>query len=111
MRLGVAKQKAKTTHKIQYKKKRGEWVELRFMAEAAEHDLPASKPFGDSENFDVVMGRPGKVCRRAGEVHHFPVEEWRRVCVLGVQQGANKSRVFFDRWSSPCLCVSVVSFF
>src|SRR5512147_1572590 len=30
------------------------------MAEAAEHDLPASKPLGDSENFDVVVGRPGK---------------------------------------------------
>ena len=30
------------------------------MAEAAERDLPASKPLGDSENFDVVVGRPGK---------------------------------------------------
>jgi hypothetical protein len=30
------------------------------MAEAAERDLPASKPVGDSENFDVVVGRPGK---------------------------------------------------
>ena len=60
MRPDVAKQKAKTTHKIADKKKRGEWVELRFMAEAAEHDLPASKPLGDSENFDVVVGRPGK---------------------------------------------------
>jgi PD-(D/E)XK endonuclease len=56
----VAKRKAKTTHKIQDKKKRGEWVELRFMAEAAERGLAASKPFGDSENFDVVVGRPGK---------------------------------------------------
>ena len=46
--------------KIADKKKRGEWVELRFMAEAAERGLPASKPFGDSENFDVVVGRPGK---------------------------------------------------
>ena len=46
--------------KIADKKKRGEWVELKFMAEAAERGLPASKPFGDSENFDVVVGRPGK---------------------------------------------------
>ncbi len=44
---------------IEDKKKRGEWVELRFMAEAAERNLPASKPLGDSENFDVVVGRPG----------------------------------------------------
>lgn len=56
----MAKKKGKTTHAIQDKKKRGEWVELRFMAEAAERGLPASKPFGDSENFDVVVGRPGK---------------------------------------------------
>ena len=56
----MAKRKGKTTHKIADKKKRGEWVELRFMAEAAERGLPASKPFGDSENFDVVVGRPGK---------------------------------------------------
>ncbi len=30
------------------------------MADAAERDLPASKPLGESENFDVVVGRPGK---------------------------------------------------
>ena len=60
MRLSVAKQKAKSAHKIGDKKKRGEWVELKFMAEAVERDLPASKPFGDSVNFDVVVGRPGQ---------------------------------------------------
>jgi hypothetical protein len=58
--VGVAKKKAKASHAIGDKKKRGEWVELRFMAEAAERDLPASKPLGDSENFDVVVGRPGR---------------------------------------------------
>ena len=52
--------KKRETTLIPDKKKRGEWVELRFMAEAAERDLPASKPVGDSENFDVVVGRPGK---------------------------------------------------
>jgi len=41
-------------------KKRGEWVELKFMAEAAERNVPSSKPYGESENFDVVIGRPGK---------------------------------------------------
>jgi hypothetical protein len=50
----------KSKPKIADKKKRGEWVELKFMAEAAERNLPACKPFGDSENFDVVVGRPGK---------------------------------------------------
>jgi hypothetical protein len=57
--MGVGVKKRKTDF-IPDKKKRGEWVELRFMAEAAERDLPASKPVGDSENFDVVVGRPGK---------------------------------------------------
>ncbi len=46
--------------KIADKKKRGEWVELKFMAEAAERNLPACKPLGDSENFDVVVGRTGR---------------------------------------------------
>ncbi len=41
-------------------KKRGEWVELKFMAEAAARNLSTSKPYGESENFDVVVGRPGK---------------------------------------------------
>jgi hypothetical protein len=52
--------KKKRKPKIADKKKRGEWVELKFMAEAAERNLPACKPFGDSENFDVVVGRPGR---------------------------------------------------
>jgi hypothetical protein len=56
----VTKQKAKTTHKIQDKKKRGEWVELRFMAEAAEHDLPASKPWGEMSPYDFVVGKTGR---------------------------------------------------
>ncbi len=52
--------KKRQTELISDKKKRGEWVELKFMAEAAEGDLQACKPLGDSENFDVVVGRPGK---------------------------------------------------
>jgi hypothetical protein len=68
--VSVAKKKAKagraiadnsiSDNRIPDKKKRGEWVELRVMAEAAERDLPAAKPLGDSENFDVVVGRPGR---------------------------------------------------
>ena len=56
----VGHDKPKVQHAIADKKKRGEWVELKFMAQAAERGLPACKPFGDSENFDVVVGRPGK---------------------------------------------------
>ncbi len=51
--------KQKTSRTNDYKK-RGEWVELKFMAEAAARNLSTSKPYGESENFDVVIGRPGK---------------------------------------------------
>jgi hypothetical protein len=34
-------------------KQRGEWVELRFMAEATEQGLHVSKPWGDSRAYDV----------------------------------------------------------
>lgn len=45
---------------IEDKKQRGEWAEMKFMARAAEHGLPVSKPWGDSNSFDCVVGRPGK---------------------------------------------------
>jgi len=34
-------------------KQRGEWVELKFMAEAAQRRLAVSKPWGDSRAYDV----------------------------------------------------------
>ena len=34
-------------------KERGEWVELRFMAEAVEHGFKVSKPWGDTSAYDV----------------------------------------------------------
>lgn len=41
-------------------KRRGEWAESVFMARAAENGLPVSKPVGESNSFDCVVGRPGK---------------------------------------------------
>ena len=41
-------------------KRRGEWAESVFVARAAENGLPVSKPLGDSNSFDCVVGRPGK---------------------------------------------------
>jgi hypothetical protein len=35
---------------IEDKKQRGEWAEMKFMARAAEHGLPGSKPWGDSNS-------------------------------------------------------------
>lgn len=34
-------------------KQRGEWVELQFMAKAAQHCFPISKPWGDTQSYDV----------------------------------------------------------
>ena len=45
---------------IRDNKKRGEWAESVFAARAAEHGLAVSKPSGDSESFDFVVGHPGK---------------------------------------------------
>jgi hypothetical protein len=53
----MKKRKAKI---IKDKKMRGEWAESVFMGRASEHGLPVSKPWGDSESFDCVVGRAGK---------------------------------------------------
>lgn len=45
---------------IRDNKKRGEWAESVFAARAAEHGLPVSKPSGESESVDYVVGHPGK---------------------------------------------------
>jgi|ERR1017187_1057750 hypothetical protein len=41
------------------KKRRGEWAEMHFMVRATDHDLPVSKPWGDSRSYDLVVGWPG----------------------------------------------------
>jgi hypothetical protein len=45
---------------IRDNKKRGEWAESVFAARAAENGLQVSRPAGDSESFDYVVGRPGQ---------------------------------------------------
>ena len=46
--------------KMKDKKVRGEWAEMKFMTSAAEHGLCVSKPWGDSNSYDFVVGRPGR---------------------------------------------------
>ena len=48
---------------IKNPKRRGEWAELRFMAAAAEHGLSVSKPWGDSERYDVGVEHNGQYRR------------------------------------------------
>jgi PD-(D/E)XK endonuclease len=44
-------------------KQRGEWVELRFMAQAAERGFRVSKPWGDSSAYDVGIESGSRVLR------------------------------------------------
>ena len=44
-------------------KERGEWVELRFMAEAMRHGLRVSKPWGDSAAYDVGVENEAGILR------------------------------------------------
>ena len=44
-------------------KQRGEWVELRFMAEVAEHGFGVLKPWGDSLAYDVGVDHGSRFVR------------------------------------------------
>jgi hypothetical protein len=48
---------------IRAPKLRGEWVELRFMAAAAENDLHVTKPWGDSAHYDFIVEHEGRFFR------------------------------------------------
>ena len=66
--------------KIKQPKRRGEWVELRFMAAAAENGFHVTKPWGDSAQYELD-----------------PVENQGRFRRIQV-----KSTQFFDRGCYPC---------
>jgi hypothetical protein len=44
-------------------KQRGEWVEMRFMARAAEEGLQVSKPFGESAQYDFIVEHGARCLR------------------------------------------------
>src|ERR1700683_2016880 len=44
-------------------KLRGEWVDLLFMARAAEHGLRVIRPWGDSSRYDFVVETGGRFLR------------------------------------------------
>jgi PD-(D/E)XK endonuclease len=48
---------------IRHPKRRGEWVELQFMARAAHHGLTVSKPWGDSARYDFIVESNSKFHR------------------------------------------------
>jgi hypothetical protein len=49
--------------KIRSPKERGEWVEARFLAKAAEKGFRVSKPWGDSARYDFAIERDGRFLR------------------------------------------------
>jgi hypothetical protein len=51
---------AKREPKISDKKKRGEWAEAVFLMRASERGIAVSKPWGDTQSYDFVVGRPGR---------------------------------------------------
>jgi hypothetical protein len=44
-------------------KRRGEWAELQFMANAAKFGLRISKPWGESARYDMVIETGGRFLR------------------------------------------------
>ncbi|HXE89567.1 MAG TPA: group I intron-associated PD-(D/E)XK endonuclease [Terriglobales bacterium] len=48
---------------IKHPKRRGEWVELQFMARAASHGLTVSQPWGDSARYDFVVEHRARFSR------------------------------------------------
>jgi hypothetical protein len=53
----------KMPNTIVHPKKRGEWVELQFMARAAHHGLTVSKPWGDTARYDFIVEHRGRFQR------------------------------------------------
>lgn len=60
------------------KKLRGEWTEMCFMVRATEHGLPVSKPWGEMQSYDFVVGWPG---------HFVAVQVKSTICELGAGYG------------------------
>lgn len=52
--------KGRKSRIIKEPKARGEWGESVFMVRAVEHGLPVSRPWGESNSFDFVVGKPGR---------------------------------------------------
>jgi len=75
-------------HKISDKKLRGEWAEMHFMVRATDHDLPVSKPWGDSRSYDFVVGRPGHFVAVQVKSTIFELEEGGYTC--GICGGGRK---------------------
>src|SRR5258708_26236826 len=76
------KNRKKRKPKIADKKRRGEWAELHFMVRAIDHDLPVSKPWGDSRTYDCVVGWPGRFVAVEGKTTTLQMEGGGDTCCV-----------------------------
>jgi hypothetical protein len=60
---GIRTGKVDTVKCFENFKERGEWVELRFMADAMRHGYKVLKPWGDSSAFDVAVYFGSRIVR------------------------------------------------
>jgi hypothetical protein len=71
--------------KIKQPKRRGEWVELRFMAAAAENDLNVTRPWGDSAQYDFILEHQSRFLRVQVKSTQFKCEGCYPCAVRGSQ--------------------------
>lgn len=81
---------------LSHPKRRGEWVELQFMARAAAHGLTVSKPWGDTARYDFIVDSGGKFHRV--QVKSTMAEKKDRSYLCGAHTtGKYHSKQFYDR--------------
>ena len=87
--------KRRKARMIKEPKARGEWGESVFMVRAVEHELPVSRPWGDSNSFDFVVGKPGRFVSASSRNY------WRKV--LARHATSRRTSATSKRRSRPAL--------
>jgi len=68
--MAEVRETMKYCEKFKSFKERGEWVELQFMAAAAQRCFAVSKPWGDTKAYDVGIEHEGNYLRASEVDHH-----------------------------------------
>src|SRR5437588_13114568 len=82
---------------IRHPKRRGEWVELQFMARAAGKGFTVSKPWGDSARYDYIVESCGRFRRvQVKSTLHYVGDRpdcSRRAYLCGTNSRTNKGKL------------------